>query len=52
MITLHGVLSTPLCRRNLSHIDVRGHRAAVTFAYVPAAVATYSTQDFGLESQR
>jgi hypothetical protein len=36
---------------NVQH-NVRAHRAAEAFAYVPAAVATYSTQDFGIESQR
>ena len=32
--------------------NVQAHRAADAFAYVPASVATYSTQDFGIESQR
>jgi hypothetical protein len=34
--------------------NVRTHRAAEAFAYVPASAAnsTYSTQDFGIESQR
>jgi hypothetical protein len=39
--------------QNVQH-NVRAHRAAEAFAYVPASVAnsTYSTQDFGVESQR
>jgi hypothetical protein len=32
--------------------NVRAHRAAESFAYAPAGVANYSTQDFGIESQR
>ena len=32
--------------------NVQAHRATEAFAYVPAAVATYSTQDFGIGSQR
>jgi hypothetical protein len=32
--------------------NVQAHRAADAFAYAPASVATYSTQDFGIESQR
>jgi len=32
--------------------NVRAHRAAEAFAYVPSSVTTYSTQDFGIESQR
>lgn len=35
--------------QNVQH---QAHRAAEAFAYAPAAVATYSTQDFGIESQR
>ena len=37
--------------QNVQH-NVRAQRAAEAFAYVPAAVATHSTQDFGIESQR
>ena len=32
--------------------NVQAHRAADAFAYAPASVSTYSTQDFGIESQR
>ena len=32
--------------------NVKAHRAADAFAYAPASVSTYSTQDFGIESQR
>jgi hypothetical protein len=32
--------------------NVKAHRAADAFAYAPASNATYSTQDFGIESQR
>ena len=32
--------------------NVRAHRATEAFAYEPAASANYSTQDFGIESQR
>jgi hypothetical protein len=37
--------------QNVQH-NVRAHRAAEAFAYAPASVATYSTQDFGIASQR
>jgi hypothetical protein len=37
--------------QNVQH-NVQAHRAAAAFAYAPAAVATYSTQDFGIGSQR
>ena len=33
-------------------VNVRAHRAAEAFAYVPSSLSTYSTQDFGIESQR
>jgi hypothetical protein len=32
--------------------NVQAHRAADAFAYAPASIANYSTQDFGIESQR
>ncbi len=32
--------------------NVQTQRAADAFAYAPASNATYSTQDFGIESQR
>ena len=38
--------------RQVQHNGVRSYRAAEAFAYAPASVATYSTQDFGIESQR
>ena len=37
--------------RTVQH-HVRAHRATEAFAYVPAATSNYSTQDFGIESQR
>ncbi len=35
--------------QNVQH---QTHRATDAFAYVPGGNATYSTQDFGIESQR
>jgi hypothetical protein len=32
--------------------NVQAHRATEAFAYAPAGVANYSTQDFGIASQR
>ena len=32
--------------------NVQAQRAADAFAYAPASIANYSTQDFGIESQR
>lgn len=37
--------------QNVQH-GVQTHRGAEAFAYAPAGVANYSTQDFGIESQR
>ena len=37
--------------QNVQHV-ARAHRATEAFAYVPGSVTTYSTQDFGIESQR
>ncbi len=37
--------------QNVQHV-VHTHRATEAFAYAPASVANYSTQDFGIESQR
>jgi hypothetical protein len=37
--------------QNVQH-GVQTHRATEAFAYAPASVANYSTQDFGIESQR
>lgn len=38
--------------QQVQHNGVKSHTAAEAFAYAPASVATYSTQDFGIESQR
>lgn len=38
--------------QQVQHNGVKSHRAAEAFAYAPASVANYSTQDFGIESQR
>ena len=32
--------------------NLQAHRAADAFAYAPASVSNYSTQDFGIGSQR
>jgi hypothetical protein len=37
--------------QNVQHV-AHAHRATEAFAYAPASTANYSTQDFGIESQR